>query len=64
MTSSSAMALMRPWLISSESVDQLLARLAEVDQEVFLQERKRLNLTLLDEAKAHRFRYHRPDYLG
>lgn len=48
----------------SESLDQLLARLAEVDQEAFLQERKRLNLTLLDEAKAHRFRYHRPDYLA
>jgi hypothetical protein len=49
---------------SSESLDELLTRLAEVDQEAFLQERKRLNLTLLDEAKIHRFRHHRTDYLA
>ncbi len=48
----------------AESLDELLARLDEVDQEEFLKERKRLNLTLLDEAKIHRFRYHRADYLA
>jgi hypothetical protein len=48
----------------SESLDELLTRLAEVAQEAFLQERKRLNLTLLDEAKIHRFRHHRTDYLA
>ena len=48
----------------SESLDELLARLAEVDQEAFLKERKRLNLTLLDEAKIHRFRHHRTEYLA
>lgn len=48
----------------SESLDQRLERLAEVDQDAFLKERNRLRLTLLDEAKAHRFRYHRPDYLA
>jgi hypothetical protein len=48
----------------SESLDELLARMDEVDQEEFLKERKRLNLTLLDEAKIHRFRYHRADYLA
>jgi len=47
-----------------ESLDELLARLNEVDQEEFLKERRRLNLTLLDEAKIHRFRYHRADYLA
>jgi len=46
-----------------ESLDELLVRLEEVEQEEFLKERKRLNLTLLDEAKIHRFRYHREDYL-
>jgi hypothetical protein len=49
---------------SGESLDELLTRLADVDQEAFLQERKRLNLTLLDEAKIHRFRHHRTDYLA
>ena len=48
----------------SESRDELLARLAEVDQEAFLKERKRLNLTLLDEAKSQRFRHHRTAYLA
>jgi len=45
-------------------LDELLTRVAEVDQEEFLKERRRLNLTLLDEAKIHRFRYHRADYLA
>ena len=48
----------------TESLDELLARMDEVDQEEFLKERKRLNLTLLDEAKIHRFRYHRAEYLA
>ena len=48
----------------SESRDELLTRLAEVDQEALLKERKRLNLTLLDEAKSHRFRHHRTEYLA
>ena len=48
----------------NESLDELLARMDEVDQEEFLKERKQLNLTLLDEAKIHRFRYHRADYLA
>jgi hypothetical protein len=48
----------------SESLDELLARMDDVDQEEFLKERKQLNLTLLDEAKIHRFRYHRADYLA
>jgi len=48
----------------SESLDELLARMDEIDQEEFLKERKRLNLSLLDEAKIHRFRYHRAEYLA
>jgi len=48
----------------AERLDELLTRLAEVDQEEFLKERKRLNLTLLDETKIHRFRHHRADYLA
>jgi len=48
----------------AESLDELLARLTEVDQEEFLKERKRLNLTLRDETKIHRFRHHRADYLA
>lgn len=48
----------------AESLDELLARMDEVDQEEFLKERKRLKLTLLEEAKDHRFRYHRADYLA
>jgi hypothetical protein len=47
-----------------ESQDQLLARLEAVDQAEFLKERKRLNLTLLQETKIHRFRFHRADYLA
>jgi hypothetical protein len=48
----------------TESLDELLARLEQVDQEEFLKERKRLRLTLLEETKAHRFRFHRADYLA
>jgi len=48
----------------AESLEELLARMDEVDQEEFLNERKRLNLSLLDEAKIHRFRHHRADYLA
>jgi hypothetical protein len=48
----------------AESLDELLARMAEVDQEEFLKERKQLNLTLLEEAKIHRFQYHRKEYLA
>jgi hypothetical protein len=48
----------------TESLDELMARMDEVDQDEFLKERKRLNLTLLEEAKIHRFRYHREDYLA
>jgi hypothetical protein len=42
----------------------LLARLEQVDQDEFLKERKRLNLTLIQEVKMHRFRFHRADYLA
>lgn len=48
----------------SESLEELLARMDEVDQKEFLKERKRLNLTLLDEAKIHRFQYHRKEFLA
>ncbi len=48
----------------AERLDELLTRLAEIDQEEFLKERQRLNLTLLDETKIHRFRHHRADYLA
>lgn len=48
----------------SESLEELLARMDEVDQEEFLKERKRLKLTLLEEAQIHRFRYHREEYLA
>ena len=48
----------------AESLDELLARMAEVDQEEFLKERKQLNLTLLEETKIHRFQYHRKEYLA
>lgn len=48
----------------AESLDELLARMDVVDQDEFLKERKRLNLSLLDEAKIHRFRHHRADYLA
>jgi len=47
----------------TESFDDLLARLEKVEQEEFLKERKRLNLTLLEETKIHCFRFHREDYL-
>jgi len=49
---------------NAESQDELLARLPEVDQAEFLKERNRLHLTLLQEAKLHRFRFHRADYLA
>jgi hypothetical protein len=49
---------------SAESLDELLARMAEVDQDEFLKERKRLSLTLLEEAKILRFQYHRLEYLA
>ena len=48
----------------SESLEELLARMDEVDQEEFLKERKRLKLTLLEEAQIHRFRYRREEYLA
>lgn len=48
----------------TESQDELLARLQQVDQEEFLKERKRLRLILLQEEKIHRFRFHRTDYLA
>jgi hypothetical protein len=48
----------------AESLDELLARMEEVDQEEFLKERKRLRLILLEEAQIHRFLYHREDYLA
>jgi hypothetical protein len=48
----------------AESQDELLARMAEVDQEEFLKERKQLNLTILEEAKIHRFQCHREKYLA
>ena len=48
----------------AESLDDLLARMDEVDQEEFLKERKRLNLSLLEEAKIQRFQHHRPEYLA
>lgn len=47
----------------TESLDELLNRLEEVEQEEFLKERKRLKLALLEEAKIHRFRFRREDYL-
>lgn len=48
----------------AERLDELLARLDEVDQQEFLKERKRLSLTLLEETHLYRFRYHRADYLA
>lgn len=48
----------------AESLDELLARMDEVNQEEFLKERKRLGLTLLEEAKIHRFRHHRRKFLA
>jgi hypothetical protein len=48
----------------TESQDDLLVRLEQVDQEEFLKERKRLNLSLLQEQKLYRFRFQRADYLA
>jgi hypothetical protein len=48
----------------SESLDELLARMDDVDQEEFLNERKRFNLTIIEETNIHRFSYHRADYLA
>jgi len=48
----------------AESLDELLLRLEEVDQLEFVKERRRLRLTLLEEVKIHRFRFHREDYLA
>jgi hypothetical protein len=48
----------------NESLEELLSRMDEVDQEEFLKERDLLNLTLFDEAKVYRFRHHRADYLA
>jgi len=48
----------------SESLDELLARMDEVDQEEFLKELKRLDLTLLEETQINRFRHHRKEYLA
>jgi len=48
----------------AESLDELLARLDEVNQDEFLKERKRLNMTLLEETNIYRFRHHRTDYLA
>jgi hypothetical protein len=47
-----------------ESLDELLARLEQVDQAEFLKERQQLNLTLIQEVKVHRFRFHRADFLA
>ena len=46
-----------------ESLEELLARLEDVEQDEFLKEHKRLNLTLLEDTRIHRFRFHREDYL-
>jgi hypothetical protein len=48
----------------AESLDELLLRLEQVDQAEFLKERQQLNLTLLQEVKVHRFRFHRADFLA
>jgi hypothetical protein len=48
----------------AESLDELLLRLEQVDQAEFLKERQQLNLILLQEAKVHRFRFHRADFLA
>jgi len=48
----------------TESQDELLARLEQVDQEEFLKERKRLDLNLLQETKIHCFRFQRVKYLA
>lgn len=48
----------------AESLDELLVRLQQVDQPEFLKVRQQLNLTLIQEAKIHRFRFHRADFLA
>lgn len=48
----------------AESLDELFARLEQVDQAEFLKARQQLNLTLIQEAKIHRFRFHRADFLA
>lgn len=48
----------------AESLEELLLRLEEVEQDEFLQERKRLDLSLLQETKIFRFRVQREDYLS
>ena len=48
----------------AESLDELLLRLEQIDQAEFLKERQQLTLTLLQEAKVHRFRFHRADFLA
>jgi hypothetical protein len=48
----------------AESLDELLLRLEQVDQAEFLKERQQLTLTLLQDAKVHRFRFHRADFLA
>jgi hypothetical protein len=48
----------------AESLDELLIRLEQVDQAEFLKVRQQLNLTLIQQAKIHRFRFHRADFLA
>ena len=48
----------------TESLDELLARMDAVDQDEFLKECKRLDLSLLEEVKIHRFQHHRAEYLA
>lgn len=47
----------------SESEADLLARLALVSQDDFLRERDILKLSLLQDVKIHRFRFHRSQFL-
>lgn len=46
-----------------ESVDELLARLQQVSQNDFLNERRAMDVALLREQKRYRFRHHQADYL-
>lgn len=46
-----------------ESVDDLLARLRQVNHDDFFRERRSLETALLRERKRHRFRHHQADYL-
>jgi hypothetical protein len=48
----------------AERLDELLVRLEQVDPTEFLKVRQQLNLTLIQEAKIHRFRFHRADFLA